>query len=127
MGGSRPPGLHPRGSAQGGAAHLVSVSSAAWPQGSVVGARSRPPRDSLRSLSLPRMPSAQLSASPQPSRARHGRHLVFPSRDRPDLRAGVGCRIPVLLPCATPCETQGHRGIQNGVFLLLWTTLTMGG
>ncbi|KAJ1104361.1 hypothetical protein NDU88_001773 [Pleurodeles waltl] len=44
MGGSRPPGLHPQVSAQGGAAHLVPSSSAARPQGSAAGARSRPPQ-----------------------------------------------------------------------------------
>ncbi|KAJ1143739.1 hypothetical protein NDU88_010044 [Pleurodeles waltl] len=42
-GGSRPPGPHPQGSAQGGAAHPVPFSSAARPQGSATGARS--PRD----------------------------------------------------------------------------------
>ncbi|KAJ1179906.1 hypothetical protein NDU88_005137 [Pleurodeles waltl] len=105
-GGSRPLGLHPRGSAQGGAAHLVPSSSAARPQGSVVGARSRPPRDPLRSFSLPRTPSAQLSAWIQPSRVCCGRHLVFLSRDRPDLRAGTECRISVLLPCVTPARPR---------------------
>ncbi|KAJ1136719.1 hypothetical protein NDU88_003134 [Pleurodeles waltl] len=78
MGGPRPPGLHPQVSAQGGAAHLVPSSSAARLQGSAAGARSRPPRDSLRSFSLPRTSSAQLSAWPRPGRARRNRHLVFP-------------------------------------------------
>ncbi|KAJ1110197.1 hypothetical protein NDU88_007552 [Pleurodeles waltl] len=68
-----------------------------------------PPRDSLRSFSLLRTPSAQLSAWPRPSRARRGRgrHLVFPSRDRPNLRAGIKCRISVFcLPCVTPARPR---------------------
>ncbi|KAJ1118712.1 hypothetical protein NDU88_006900 [Pleurodeles waltl] len=102
-GGSRPPGLHPQGSAQGGASHLVPSSSAARPQGSAAGARSRPPPgDSLRSFSLPHTPSAQLSAWPRSSWARRGRHLVFPSRDRPGLRAGIKCRISVFFCRARP-------------------------
>ncbi|KAJ1170768.1 hypothetical protein NDU88_002640 [Pleurodeles waltl] len=50
-GGSRPPGLHPQGSALGGAAHLVPSSPAARPQGSAAGARSRPPPGTLSVLS----------------------------------------------------------------------------
>ncbi|KAJ1084464.1 hypothetical protein NDU88_004611 [Pleurodeles waltl] len=86
-----------------------------------------PPRDSLRSFSLPHTPSAQLSAWPRPSRACRGRHLVFPSRDRPDLRVGIKCRISVFFAVRDPRETQGHRGVRNGVFQLPWTALTMGG
>ncbi|KAJ1115113.1 hypothetical protein NDU88_003339 [Pleurodeles waltl] len=86
-----------------------------------------PPRDSLRSFSLPHTPSAQLSAWPRSSRARRGRHLVFPSRDRPGLRAGIKCRISFFFAVRDPRETLGHRGVRSGVFQLPRTALTMGG
>ncbi|KAJ1158522.1 hypothetical protein NDU88_011210 [Pleurodeles waltl] len=77
-GGSQASRPAPAGQCTGRAAHLVPSSSAAQLQGSAAGARSRPPRDSLRSFSLPRKSSAQLSAWPRPGRARRDRHLVFP-------------------------------------------------
>ncbi|KAJ1173970.1 hypothetical protein NDU88_005794 [Pleurodeles waltl] len=118
----------PAGQCTRRAAHLVPSSPAARPQGSTAGARSRPPPgDSLRSFSLPHTPSAQLSAWPRSSWARRGRHLVFPSRDRPGLRAGIKCRISVFFAVRDPRETQGHRGVRNGVFQLPRTALTMGG
>ncbi|KAJ1198300.1 hypothetical protein NDU88_002142 [Pleurodeles waltl] len=77
-GGSQASRPAPAGQFTGRAAHLVPSSSAARLQGSAAGARSRPPRDSLQSFSLPRTSSAQLSAWPRPGRARRDRHLVFP-------------------------------------------------
>ncbi|KAJ1193934.1 hypothetical protein NDU88_003229 [Pleurodeles waltl] len=127
-GGSRPPGLHPQVSAQGGPLTWCLLPRPPGHRDPPPGPGPGPPRDSLRSFSLPRTPSAQLSAWPRPSRARRGHHLVFPSRDRPDLRAGIKCRISVFFfAVRDPRETQGHRGVRNGVFQLPWTALTMGG
>ncbi|KAJ1154092.1 hypothetical protein NDU88_006848 [Pleurodeles waltl] len=111
-GGSRPPGLHPQVSAQGGAARLVPFSSAARPQGSAAGARSRPPQG-LSPFFQPAahaISSAIGLASAQPSRARRGRHLVFPSRDRPDFRAGIKCRISGFFCRARPPRDPGSQG-----------------
>ncbi|KAJ1179093.1 hypothetical protein NDU88_004329 [Pleurodeles waltl] len=127
MGGPRPPGLHPQVSAQGGAAHLVPSSSAARQQGSAAGARSRPPRDSLWSFSLPRTSSAQLSAWPRPGRARRDCHLVFPPGIGPISARAQNAGSPVFFGVRYPRETQGHRGVRIGVFQLPWTVLIMGG
>ncbi|KAJ1150538.1 hypothetical protein NDU88_003329 [Pleurodeles waltl] len=126
-GGSRPPGLHPQVSAQGGPLTRCLLPRPPGHRDPPPGPGPGPPRDSLRSFSLPRTPSPQLSAWPRPSGARRGRHLVFPSRDRPDLRAGIKCRISVFFAVRDPRETQGHRGVRNAVFQFPWTALTMGG
>ncbi|KAJ1101637.1 hypothetical protein NDU88_006703 [Pleurodeles waltl] len=131
---SRLPGLHPRGSAQGQGrspgAFFLGRGFTGLP---ATGIRRRGPVQAPQGLS----PLLQFAAyaiseaigltSAQPGASLSGRHLLFPSRDRLDLRASVGCRILVRLPYTTPYETQGHRGARIGVFLLLRTALTMGG
>ncbi|KAJ1116487.1 hypothetical protein NDU88_004698 [Pleurodeles waltl] len=79
-GGSRPPGLHPRGSAQGGAAHLVPSSSAARPQESIIGARSRPPQGPSPFLQFAAyaISSAIGLASAQPGVSRSPFRFSFP-------------------------------------------------
>ncbi|KAJ1149755.1 hypothetical protein NDU88_002560 [Pleurodeles waltl] len=109
-GGSRPPGLHPRVSAQGGASHLVPSSSAARPQGSAAGARSRPPQG-LSPFFQPAahaISSAIGLASAQPGASRSPSCFHFPGSARSprghkmqDLRF-----LPVFLPCATPARPR---------------------
>ncbi|KAJ1152678.1 hypothetical protein NDU88_005453 [Pleurodeles waltl] len=119
---------------RGRAAHLVlsfsaGVSATSRPQGSAVGALVQAPQglSPLLQFAAYAISKAIGPTSAQPGASLSCRHLLFPSRDRQDLRASVGCRILVRLPYTTPYETQGHRGARNGVFLLLRTTLTMGG
>ncbi|KAJ1083133.1 hypothetical protein NDU88_003293 [Pleurodeles waltl] len=134
MGGSRPPGLYPRGRAPG---QGRSPGTLPLGQGFIglqaTGIHRRGPVQAPLGLSpFPQSATFAISnaigpISSQSGASRSGRHLLFPSRDRPDLRTSVGCRILVRLPYTTPYETQGHRGARIGIFLLNRTALAMGG
>ncbi|KAJ1162369.1 hypothetical protein NDU88_002837 [Pleurodeles waltl] len=102
MGGSRPPGLYQWGRAPG---QGRSPGTLPLGQGFIglqaTGIHRRGPVQAPQGLSpFPQSASFAISnaigpISSQPGASRSGRHLLFPSRDRPDLRTSVGCRILV--------------------------------
>ncbi|KAJ1152820.1 hypothetical protein NDU88_005595 [Pleurodeles waltl] len=107
-GGSRPPGLHPQGSAQDGAAHLVPSSSAARPQGSAGGAWSRPPQG----LSPFFQPAAYAISSAiglalaQPGASRSPSCFPFPGSAGSPRGHKMQDLHFFFLPCATPARPR---------------------
>ncbi|KAJ1162132.1 hypothetical protein NDU88_002609 [Pleurodeles waltl] len=106
-GGSRPPGLHPQGRAQGGAAQPVPPSPAARLQGSAAGARSRPPQG-LSPFFQPAahaISSAIGLATVQPGASQSPSCFPFPGSAWSP-RGHKMQDLGFFLPCATPARPR---------------------